>query len=433
MFTTLSITGGKPLHGKVSVSGAKNAASKMMIASLLTDQPVTLHNCPDIAEIDITAEICRAVGAKITRHQSSITLHTPTISSTMVKQQDRRNRLSVLTLSPLLHRAKHAELPLAHGDQIGPRPVNFHISALRRMGVTIEEKEHAYEAHTENLHGATIVLPYPSVMATENIILAATLAQGRTYIHNAAIEPEIVDLIKMLQQMGAIIEFRANRVIIIDGVHSLNGIAYSVMPDRIEAASLGLMAVATGGDILVEGAQQDDMITFLNTLRRIGAEYKIEENGIRFGRNSTPLTGIELETDTHPGFMTDWQQPIVVLLTQANGLSVVHETVFEDRFGYIEALQQMGGNAGVFYKCLGELPCRFKGKMHKHSAIISGPTPLHAIDIEMQDIRAGMAYVLAALTAKGTSRITGVEHLIRGYGNGFVDKLKSVQAEISTN
>ena len=426
---SLTITGGKPLHGIVQISGAKNAVSKMMIASLLTKEPVTLHNAPDISEVDITGEILKSIGSSVTREGTSLTLHTPEIKQTKVVKQSRQNRLSVLAISPLLHRAGHAELPLASGDQIGPRPVNFHMNALKQMGANIQQKDREYDATTDGLHGATIHLPYPTVMGTENIILAAALANGRTYIHNAAIEPEIVDLIKMLQRMGAIIEFRANRVIIIDGVKELHGTEYTVLPDRMEAASYGVAAIATGGEVLAKGARQDDMITFLNTLRRIGAEYDIQPDGILFRRGKQPLRGIELETDTHPGFMTDWQQPLVVLLTQAQGLSVVHETVFEDRFGYTQALQQMGANIGVFSKCLGELHCRFKGKGHKHSAIIGGITPLQASDIEMPDIRAGMAYVIAALVAQGSSKLTGVEHLIRGYGPSFTSKLKDIGAD----
>jgi UDP-N-acetylglucosamine 1-carboxyvinyltransferase len=433
MIHKLSITGGKPLHGTVKVHGAKNAVSKMMIASLLTDEPVVLHNVPEIGEVDITAEILESVGAKVTRRDDQLTIHTPKITNTKVLQQTRRNRLSVLALSPLLHRAGRAKLPLASGDHIGPRPVNLHIDALRQMDATITETATEYEAKTSGLRGAAIELAYPTVMGTENIILAATLAKGRTYIQNAAVEPEIVDLIKMLQQMGAIIEFRANREIIIDGVQRLNGVEYTVMPDRMEAASWAVAGIATGGDVLVEGARQEDMITFLNTLRRIGAEYQIEAGGIRFHRGTGKLVGIELETDTHPGFMTDWQQPLVVLLTQATGLSVIHETVFEDRFGYVQALQKMGGNIGVFSKCLGETTCRFKGKGMMHSAVVGGPSPLTADDIEMPDIRAGMAYVIAALLADGTSRLTGVEHLIRGYGPQFPDKLKAIGADFSVD
>ena len=429
----LKITGGKPLTGEVTVSGAKNAATKMMIASLLTDEPVTLHNCPRIGDVEITAEICRAVGAEVSFEGSTVKLHTPKITKSTVKQLPIRNRISVLAIPPLLHRSGRANVPVVHGDQIGPRPVDIHIEGLRQMGAELAETRDQYVATAKRgLHGAAITLRYPSVGATENVILAGVLAKGRTAIKNAAIEPEIIDLIKLLQQMGAIIEFRAGRNIVIDGVEKLGGAEYTIIPDRIQAASFGMMGVATNGDVLVKGARQEDLMTLLNTIRRIGADYNIEPEGIRFFRTDKPLVGIELETDTHPGFMTDWQQPMVVLLTQAEGMSVVHETVYEDRFGYTETLRRMGASISIFNKCLGELPCRFNGQEEKHSAIIKGPTPLHATDIVIPDIRAGMAHVLAALVAEGTSTLTGLEHLMRGYED-FLDKLSAVGADFRTS
>lgn len=431
MTKSITITGGHPLRGEVLISGAKNAATKMMIASLLTDEPVILHNCPRIGDVEITAEICRAVGAKVDFNGSTIRLHTPKVIRPAVKRLSQNNRISVLAIPALLHRTGTAAVPTVGGDSIGPRPVNFHIDALTKMGAKIEDTGKGYKAHASKLHGTSITLPYPSVGATENIIFAAVLAAGRTYIKNAAIEPEIMDIIKMLQQMGAIIEFRANRTIIIDGVERLGGVEYTIIPDRLEAASYAIMAIATGGDILVKGARQDDLMTFLNTLRRIGADYHIEADGIRFRRTDQPLTGIELETDTHPGFMTDWQQPMVVLLTQADGISVIHETVYEDRFGYVETLKSMGASITVFSKCLGELPCRFNGEGYKHSAVIKGPSSLHAADVIIPDIRAGMAQVIAALIAEGTSKLTGLEHLLRGYEN-LLEKLESVGAEFTT-
>ncbi|MFI5240121.1 MAG: UDP-N-acetylglucosamine 1-carboxyvinyltransferase [Candidatus Saccharimonadia bacterium] len=425
----IKITGGNPLVGEVTLSGAKNAATKMMIASLLTSDPVTLHNCPRIGDVDITAEICRAIGTKVSFDGSTVHLHTPKILQTTVKHLSQANRISVLAIPPLLHRAGNAAVPKVSGDKIGLRPVNYHLDSLIKMGAKIEETNKGYKAKATRLHGTSVTLPYPSVGSTENIILSAVLADGRTYIKNAAIEPEIMDLIKMLQQMGAIIEFRANRTIIIDGVERLSGVEYSVMADRNEAASYGVMAVATGGDILVKGARQEDLMTFLNTLRRIGADYFIEPDGIRFRRtNDALLTGVELETDTYPGFMTDWQQPMVVLLTQADGISVIHETVYEERFGYVETLKNMGASVTVFAKCLGELPCRFNGEGYKHSAVIKGPTPLHATTIVIPDIRAGMAQVIAALIADGTSELTGLEHLLRGYEN-LLDKLHAIGAQ----
>lgn len=431
MTNTLRITGGHPLNGEINISGAKNAATKMMIAALLTDEPVALLNVPDIGDVDITKDILEAVGSQVEQSGHTLRIQTPQITNTSVKQLSRRNRLSILALSPLLHRSGKAEVPVVDGDRIGPRPVNFHTQALEQMGATIHADENGIYASADALKGTTINLPYPSVGATENIILAAVLARGRTTIHNAATEPEILDLIKLLQRMGAIIEFRANRVILIDGVERLGGTTYSIMPDRLEAASYAVAAIATKGEIYVKNAQQDHLSTFLNTVRRIGGDYTVHDEGISFKRSSNGLSAVELETDTWPGFSTDWQQPLVVLLTQAEGLSVVHETVYEDRFGYTEHLNNMGANIATFTKCLGELSCRFKGQSHRHSAIVQGFTPLQPVDTEIPDIRAGMAHVVAALVADGESTLTGVEHLLRGY-DSFLDKLESVGSTFHT-
>lgn len=402
----------------------------MMIASLLTDELVVLENCPQIEEITITGEICTAVGAKVVREGSRVKLHTEEITQPEVTGLSQSNRISILAIAPLLHRAGEAKVPLVGGDRIGPRPVDFHLEALRRMGATIEEADGYYMARApkSGLRGMPITLPYPSVMATETVILAGVLATGRTRIENAAVEPEIMDLVKYLQQMGAIVEFGANRVITIDGVHKLGGAHYSVLPDRLETASWANLAIATGGEIIVEGARQDEMVTFLNTLRRIGASFEVLPEGLRFRRGQSGLYGIELETDTYPGFATDWQQPTVVTLTQSKGISVVHETVMESRFGYTDDLIRMGADIGVFAKCLGELTCRFRNRSQRHSAVIKGQTKLHGAEIEIPDIRAGMAQVIAALVAEGESKLTGIHHLERGYEHLW-SKLRAVGAD----
>mgnify|MGYP001590181102 FL=1 len=251
--------------------------------------------------------------------------------------------------------------------------------------------------------------------ATENTILAAVLAKGKTTLKNAAIEPEIIDLIKMLQNMGAIIGLGTDRTIYIEGVKKLKGVRHKIITDRNEAASFACLAVAgVKNKIKVKGAIHEHLITFLNALRRVGGEYRVEDDGIVFWRGDG-LSAIELETDTHPGFMTDWQQPLTILLTQANGVSVVHETVYENRFGYIEDLNFMGANIKVFSKCLGELNCRFNGESYPHSAVISGPTPLKGRSLKVPDLRAGMAHLIAALIAEGESTIDGVEEIDRGY------------------
>lgn len=424
------ITGGKPLRGEITLSGAKNAASKMMIASLLTDELVEIENVPRQQETAITQEIITSVGTQIQWiEEHKLHAITKTISSTSVHSLSRKNRISILALAPLLHRVGEAFVPFVGGDAIGPRPVNFHIEVLRKMGASIEEENDGYHATIKKrLKGALIELPYPSIGATETAILSGVLADGRTTIRNAAIEPEIQELIMMLQNMGAVIQTDACRSMEIIGVEKLHGTRVRVMPDRIEAASYACMALGTRGEIFVRGAEHQHMITFLNAVRRIGGEYEVKPDGINF-RGTASYRGIELETDTHPGFMTDWQQPFVVVLTQAKGISVVHETVYEERFGYTQTLNSMGANVSLFSNCLGEISCRFKGQNYRHSAVITGPTSLHSAEVEVPDIRAGLAFVVAALVADGTSTLRGIEHLERGYEK-LEEKLRQVGTQI---
>jgi UDP-N-acetylglucosamine 1-carboxyvinyltransferase len=286
-----------------------------------------------------------------------------------------------------------------------------------------------YDIRCDRLRGAEIVLPFPSVTTTENLLLGAVLASGRTFIRNAAIEPEILDLVMCLQKMGAIIDYVADRVLVVEGVKSLAGVTHAVMPDRIVAASLGCAAVATGGDVFVGAARQADMVTFLNTVRRIGGKMDIQDDGIRFYRGG-PLSPIAIETNVHPGFMTDWQPPFVVLLTQAQGMSVVHETVFENRFGFVAELQKMGADIALYDTCLGGSNCRFRFSNYRHSCVIKGPSQMHGDQILVPDLRAGFTYLLAAILATGTSTIEGVENIERGY-EGLKESLLTLGAKIS--
>lgn len=422
------IEGGKALCGKVETRGAKNAATKMMIATLLTEEPCRLENFPKLGDTQITAELLGAIGSTIAHDSIGVTLATPEVTSSRVGGLSRKNRIPILALGPLLARTGVAEVPVLGGDSIGPRPVNFHIDALSKMGVRIEISDSIYRARTDGLMGADITLPYPSVGATENIILAAVLAKGKTTIRNAALEPELIDLVKMLQNMGAIIELGGERKVAIEGVARLHGVQHTILPDRNEAVSFATAAIATGGEVLVEGAVHEHLITFLNTLSRIGASFRVEPEGIRFWRKQ-PLRAIEIQTDTHPGFMTDWQQPLAVLLTQASGRSVIHETVYEDRFGYAQDLIRMGADITLKNECFGDLPCRFRGKKYNHTCIINGPTVLRAMHMAMPDIRAGIANVIAALSAQGVSEITGIEHIDRGYEK-IDERLRGLGARI---
>jgi len=416
---TWTVEGGVPLRGEVQLSGAKNSITKLMVASMLTKEPCVFHNTPSIGDSQITRAICEALGAEF-QESPPRTLHVQTsrlLSSEVPLALGTYNRLAIMMVAPLLHRTGQAVIPMAAGgDRIGPRPVNFHLEGYRQLGAHVEVREEAYCIKAEQLYGAEIVLPYPSVTTTENLLLAATIAKGRTFIRNAAIEPEIMDLVIWLQKTGAIIDYSTDRTFVVEGVRELSGATHDIMPDRIVAASLACAAVASGGDIFVRGARQVDMVTFLNTLRRVGGKFTVEADGIRFYRQG-PLKSIALETNVHPGFMTDWQPPFVLLLTQAEGMSVVHETVFEDRFGYVTELQNMGADIALYDTCLGGAACRFHASNYRHSCVIKGPMPLCGAHITVPDLRAGFTYLIAALLAEGQSTIEGIRHIERGYEN----------------
>lgn len=428
--STWTIEGGYPLRGEATVSGAKNSITKLLVASLLSEQPSHFANVPDIGDRLITQEMCEAVGARFKAESAHrLEVHTPTIKSDAISQDlGNRNRLAIMMMGPLLHRKGRALIPAAAGgDQIGPRPVNFHLEGVRKMGARVEIKDGLYVIEADKLRGAEIELPYPSVTTTENLLMTATLAKGRTTIRNAAIEPEVMDLVTYLQKMGAIIDYKVDRTFVVEGVSKLSGASHRLMPDRIVAASLGVAAVATRGEVFVKNARQHDLLTFLNTLRRVGGQFDVQEDGIRFFHGG-PLQAIHLETSVHPGFMTDWQSPFLLLLTQAEGMSVVHETVFEDRFGYVSALQQMGAEIALYDTCLGHR-CRFDASQYQHSAVVKGPSKLKAAEINVPDLRAGFTSLIAAVMAEGTSRIHGIDHITRGYEN-LEDSLRSLGARI---
>src|SRR4030095_10756821 len=410
------VHGGKTLRGSIRISGAKNAASKLIIATLLTDEPVHITNCPiSIGEILVTRKICESLGTKFRKFKNNeVVVQTKKINNVSFSSSlGLINRIGVLTAGPLLVRAGEAKIPKPGGDQIGARPINFHLDALIKLGAKVKEHKNYYLLNAKRLVGADITLPYPSVGATENIIIAASLAIGKTTIHNGAIEPEIMDLIMLLQKMGAVIDVKTDRTIVITGVEKLHGEEHRVIPDRLEAASFASAAIASKGDITIYDAQHEEMITFLNTIRLIGAEYKVLEDGIRFFYKDD-LKPINLETDVHPGFMTDWQPPVTILLTQSNGISTIHETVYENRFGYIKELNKMGANIELTKDCLGE-PCRYIGTDYYHSAIIKGKTPLRGAAINVPDIRAGFSYLVAAIIAKGETLVSGIHYIDRGY------------------
>lgn len=438
MESVLKVQGGKPLYGKIRVRGAKNFVPKAMVAALLGQTPSTLRNVPLISDVDIVNGLLSLHGVKVAYDQSAgvLDLDPSQVEAAQVADIDTMagaSRIPILLCGPLLHRLGEAFIPDLGGCDIGGRPIDFHLDILRSFGAQVDKvKSGIHLRAPRGLCGNVIDLPFPSVGATEQTLLTGVKARGITELRGAAIEPEIMDLINVLQKMGAIISVNTDRVIRIEGVQRLTGFRHTALPDRIEAASWAAAALATKGDIYVQGALQPDMTTFLNIYRKVGGAFEVHHDGIRFFHPGQQLNSIVLETNVHPGFMTDWQQPLVVALTQAHGLSIVHETVYENRFGFTKALCKMGAHIQLYRECLGGLPCRFGQRNFNHSAVISGPTALRGADITIPDLRGGFSHLIAALAAQGSSTVRGIDMISRGYEH-FLTKLRQLDAEVEVN
>jgi UDP-N-acetylglucosamine 1-carboxyvinyltransferase len=431
----ITVRGGKPLKGRVDLKGAKNLVTKAMVAALLADEPSVLKDVPFISDVEIVSRLLQLHGVQISHSEDGVMHLDPTnVKSARMIDIDAHagsSRIPILFCGPLLHQLGEAFIPGLGGCHIGDRPIDFHFEVLRNFGAVIEELENGTRLSApKGLKGAKISLPYPSVGATEQVLLTATRAEGVTELSGAAIEPEIMDLIAILQKMGAIISVDTDRVIRIEGVKRLGGYTHRALFDRNEAASWAAAALATNGDIFVGGARQQEMTTFLNVFRKVGGAFEIEDDGIRFYHPGGDLHPVVIETDVHPGFMTDWQQPLVVALTQAKGLSIVHETVYEQRFGFTDALVEMGASIQIYRECLGGSPCRFGQRNFNHSAVISGPTALKGADIRVPDLRGGFSHMVAALAAEGVSNVTNVQLISRGYEH-FLQKLTDLGADFT--
>lgn len=432
----LRVEGGKPLRGYINVRGAKNLVPKAMVAALLGDTPSVISNVPHIRDVEVVSGLLRVHGATVDFDAKAGVLSIypsaiETASSASINAHAGSSRIPILFCGPLLHRLGRATIPDLGGCHIGDRPVNFHLEILRRFGAKVDRTDGALHLTTNGrrLQGTTIDLPYPSVGATEQTLLTAVRAEGKTVLTGAAVEPEIIDLIDVLQKMGAIISVDTDRTITIEGVDALEGFNHRAIPDRIEAGSWACAALTTGGDITVLGARQTAMSAFLNVFRKVGGAFEVKEEGIRFYHPGGELHSMAMETNVHPGFMTDWQQPLVVALTQAKGLSIVHETVYENRLGFTNALNQMGANIQLYRECLTGAECRFGARNYYHSAVIAGPTPLHGSDIVVPDLRGGFSYLIAALAAEGISHVKGINLIDRGYAD-FMDKLYALDAQV---
>ena len=433
MSDTIVINGGRPLTGTIEVRGAKNLATKAMVAALLGETPSLLKDVPDISDVQVVRGLLEVHGVKVTSPaRGELAFDTSRVETADFAEIDAHagaSRIPILFCGPLLHRLGHARIPDLGGCRIGDRPIDFHLDALRKFGAVVDKTHEGINLTAPHgLAGAEIELPYPSVGATEQVLLTAVLAKGTTELKNAAIEPEIMDLIAILQKMGAIISVEPNRVILIEGVERLVGYTHRALYDRNEVASWASAALVTKGDIFVRGARQAEMMTFLNVFRKVGGAFDIQEDGIRFWHPGGNLKPVTIETDVHPGFMTDWQQPLTVALTQAHGVSIVHETVYENRLGFTEALNEMGAQIVVHKNGLHNTPRRVPRRDFEQAAVITGPTPLHGANIYVPDLRGGFSHLIAALSAEGQSVISNMGIISRGYEH-IIEKLDALGAD----
>jgi len=416
------ITGGAPLHGDVRIAGAKNAVLKMMAAAILTDAPVTLHNVPKISDVAILREVMSDIGFDVRRSNGdALDLHVQEAPWPFVSlEAGAKMRASFILLGPMLARFGRVILPSPGGDRIGRRPVDYHVAAMEGMGATIAYRNGYYfaSAPPDGLRGAHIEFPTVTVMGTENAMLAATLARGTTVIDNAALEPEVDDLITMLTAMGARIARTAERRIEVEGVDRLRGADHRVLGDRLEAETFAIAAAITRGAVTLQGVNPEHLGAFLEVCDRMGVSYEADSDAATLrvhGTGGESLRAVDVRTDPYPGLATDFQAPLSVLLTQADGVSTVHETIFEDRLDHTRELVKMGARIEL---------------LDERRARITGPTALHGAEVGIADLRAGATLILAALTASGTSVISGIEHVDRGYEQ-IEAKLVALGAQIN--
>ncbi|MDP3941712.1 MAG: UDP-N-acetylglucosamine 1-carboxyvinyltransferase [bacterium] len=418
-----SITGGSVLQGSTVVSGAKNVALKALVASCLTSDPVVINNAPLISDLHIMIEIIRGLGGEVDVSGHTVTVRMKQIRGHSIPLDAAAEvRTSSLFIAPLLARLGKALIPNPGGCRLGARPIDRTIDGLTHLGAEVyyDTNDGFFHAKTKGLTGGRYHFEKNSHTGTETMILAGVLAKGTTVLENAAEEPEVDELIVLLLSMGARIKRSAHREITIDGVDSLHGGQISILPDRNEIVTLAVAALVTKGDIFVIDAKEEQISEFIRAFRDAGAGVEIRENGIRFFYERL-LTAVSVTTQQHPGFMTDWQAPWAVLMTQAEGVSVIHETVFENRFGYVTELAKMGAKITLFnpdvknpretynFNLTDDNPDFF------HAARIEGPVVLHNAVVTISDLRAGAALVLSALAARGESTILGIEKLDRGY------------------
>jgi UDP-N-acetylglucosamine 1-carboxyvinyltransferase len=412
------VHGGKRLTGEVTVSGSKNAALPVLISSLLTAEPCSYRRVPNLADIHTTLKLLGALGVKIDkdawdRGKGDLRLHAETVkkleaSYDLVKTM----RASFLVLGPLTARFGQARVSTPGGCAIGARPINLHLKGLEAMGATIEHSHGYVEATASRLCGAKIYLDLPSVGATENLMMAATLADGTTVIENAAKEPEIEDLASALNKMGGRVRGAGTDIVEIDGVDSLHGFSHEIIPDRIEAGSFVIASAITGGDVWIKGARAEHLDAFLIKLQEAGVVLSCDPGGIRVQRNGK-IKSVDVTTLPYPGFATDLQAQMMVLMSVADGVSVITETIFENRFMHAQELDRMGAQI----------------QLEGNRAVVRGARELSGAPVMATDLRASISLILAGLVASGSTEVSRVYHLDRGY-EYIEEKLSSLGAQI---
>lgn len=410
------VQGGAKLKGRVKVHGAKNAVLPLIAASILASRgEVRIHDVPMLEDVKTITELLRNLGIFVELVEDHVKIKAEKILSTTASYElVRKMRASFVVMGPLLTRQKHARIPLPGGCNIGSRPIDQHLKGLEALGAKFDIGQGHIEGYVNGrLKGAKIYLDFPSVGATQNIMMAAVLAEGRTVIENAACEPEIIDLANFLNALGARVVGAGTDEIRIDGVDFLHGTDYTVIPDRIEAGTYMVAAAITGGEVFVEGAISDHLNPVIAKLREMGVHVLEGENGI-YVRGGGELQAVDVKTLPYPGFPTDMQSQMMALQLAAKGTSILTETVFENRFMHVEEMKRMGGRI----------------KIDGRSAIIEGGHPLSGAQVKATDLRAGAALILAGLIASGTTEVTELHHLDRGYVD-IVGKLRQLGANIS--
>ncbi len=410
----LVIEGGYNLKGEIDISGMKNAATPILAACLLSSDECLIKNIPDILDVGTLLEIMSGLGAKISQQKGSVSISCENVNpSRLDKKKVQAMRSSILLMAPLLSRFKEVRIPQPGGCIIGNRPIDTHLYVFKKLGAKIKKEVDEYILTANELKGNTIILPEFSVTATENAIMAAVLAKGKTIIKLAAAEPHVQDLANFLNKMGAKIEGIGTHTLKITGVKKLNGVEYSIIPDQIEAGTFAIAAAVTKSELVINKIIPEHLEIVMLKLQSAGVKIQKGDNYLKILK-SPSLKSFKIQSMPYPGFPTDLQAPFSVLATQARGTSLIHDPLFEARLSHIKELNKMGANAVI---------------CDPHRVLISGPTPLYGKEIQSPDLRAGATLIIAGLIAQGITEISKAEVIDRGYER-IVERLKKIGAKI---